>query len=164
MFKTILVAAATALFSTHLLAQTANVTVTDPWVRGTAGQQKATGAFMELSADRKARLVAASSPVAGVVEIHEMAMENNIMRMRQVPGIDVPAGSRVALKPGGYHVMLMELKQPLKVGEQVPITLTFEDEARQRFSVEIKAPVRALGAGDSSGHSHGHGHGHGHKH
>ncbi len=159
MFKPLLMAAVAGLLSTNLYAQTPKVTVTDPWVRGTVAQQKATGAFMELRADRSARLVAANSPVAGVVEIHEMAMENNIMRMRQVPGIELKAGGTVALKPGGFHVMLMDLKQPLKGGEQVPITLTFEDESRQRFSVEVKAPVRELGSRDG-----GHGHGHGHKH
>lgn len=143
------------LFITGLLAITTaawadtSVKVDDAWVRGTVASQKASGAFMRLTPSAKARLVAAESPVAGVVEIHEMAMENNVMKMRQVPGLDLPAGQTTELKPGGYHVMLLDLKQQLKGGEQVPITLVFEDEAKKRFTQEIKAPVTALGGGNT---------------
>ena len=143
------------LFITGLLALTTaawaqtTVKVEDAWVRGTVATQKATGAFMRLTPSANARLVEAKSPVAGVVEIHEMAMENDVMRMRQVPGVDLAAGRTLELKPGGYHVMLMDLKQPLKAGEQVPITLVFEDAAQKRFTQEIKAPVTALGGGNA---------------
>ena len=143
------------LFITGLLALTTaawaqtTVKVEDAWVRGTVATQKATGAFMRLTPSANARLVEAKSPVAGVVEIHEMAMENDVMRMRQVPGLDLAAGRTLELKPGGYHVMLMDLKQPLKGGEQVPITLVFEDAAKKRFTQEIKAPVTALGGGNA---------------
>ncbi len=124
----------------------AQVTVTDPWVRGTVPQQKATGAFMQLTAAQDTRLVAARSPVAGVVEIHEMAMEKDIMRMRALPdGLPLPAGKRVELKPGGYHVMLMDLKGPVKEGSTVPVTLVFEGKDKNRSEVEVKAPVRPLG-------------------
>ena len=82
------------------------------------------------------------SSVAGVVEIHEMAMEGNVMKMRAVPGIELPAGKTVDLKPGGYHVMLMDLKQQLKDGETVPITLVIEGKDKKRETVEVKAPVR----------------------
>jgi hypothetical protein len=78
-------------------------------------QQKATGAFMQIVSQQGGRLVQASSPVAAVVEIHEMTMENNVMKMRAIPGLDLPAGKPVDLKPGGYHVMLMDLK-PLLSG------------------------------------------------
>jgi len=143
------------LFITGLLALTTaawaqtTVKVEDAWVRGTVATQKATGAFMRLTPSANARLVEAKSPVAGVVEIHEMAMENDVMRMRQVPGLDLAAGRTLELKPGGYHVMLMDLKQPLKAGEQVPITLVFEDAAQKRFTQEVKAPVTALGGGNA---------------
>lgn len=143
------------LFITGLLALTATawaqttVKVEDAWVRGTVATQKATGAFMRLTPSTNARLVEAKSPVAGVVEIHEMAMENDIMKMRQIPGLDLAAGRTTELKPGGYHVMLMDLKQPLKGGEQVSITLVFEDDAKKRFTQEIKAPVTALGGGNA---------------
>jgi hypothetical protein len=84
--------------------------------------------------------------VAGIVEIHEMAMEGNVMKMRALPaGLDLPAGKSVELKPGGYHVMLMDLKKELKAGDTVPVTLVIEGADKKRETVEIKAPVRALG-------------------
>ncbi len=144
-------------------AQT-TVKVEDAWVRGTVSTQKVSGAFMRLTPSANARLVSVSSPVAGMVEIHEMAMENDIMRMRQVPGLTLAAGRTLELKPGGYHVMLMDLKQQLKGGESVLITLVFEDEAKKRFTQDIKAPVTALGAGNAPApmkNDTGHG---GHKH
>jgi copper(I)-binding protein len=141
MKRLMLTALATLLTASPVLAQ---VTVADPWVRGTVAQQRATGAFMKLTAPDGARLVEARSPVAGVVEIHEMTMDNNVMRMRQVPMLELPAGKAVELKPGGYHVMLMDLKQAMKTGESVPITLVFEDKDKKRQTVDIQAPVRAL--------------------
>lgn len=129
-------------------AQSTTVKVEDAWVRGTVATQKATGAFMRITPSADARLVSVSSPAAGVVEIHEMAMEKDVMRMRQVPGLDLAAGRTVELKPGGYHVMLMDLKQPLKGGDSVPMTLVFEDAAKARFTQEIQAPVTALGGGN----------------
>jgi copper(I)-binding protein len=127
----------------------AQVTVSEPWVRATVAAQKASGAFMKLTAGTNTRLVDARSPVAGVVEIHEMALENNVMKMRAVAGIDLPAGKPVELKPGGYHVMLLDLKGPLNVGDTVPITLVFEGPEKARQTIEVKASVRALTA---SGH------------
>ena len=118
-------------------------------MRGTVATQKATGAFMRLTPSANARLVEAKSPVAGVVEIHEMTLEKDIMKMRQIPGLDLAADRTMELKPGGYHVMLMDLKQPLKGGEQVPITLVFEDDAKKRFTQDIKASVTVLGGGNS---------------
>jgi len=132
----------------------AQVNVSNPWVRATVPQQKATGAFMNITAAKGARLVEARSPVAGVVEIHEMKMENNVMRMRAVPALELPAGKAVELKPGGYHVMLMELRQQVKEGESVPITLVIEGQDKKRESVEVKAVVRALTAEASKGHAH----------
>ena len=146
-FRNTLVTAVLALSASALWAQA--VKVEGAWVRGTVATQKASGAFMRLTADKDARLVAASSPVAGVVEIHEMAMENDIMKMRQIPGLDLAAGRVLELKPGGYHVMLMDLKGPLKGGDMVPLTLVFEDAAKKRFTQEVKAPVTALGTGNA---------------
>lgn len=122
----------------------AQVAVKDPWVRATVPQQKATGAFMQLETRQATRLIEARSPVAGVVEIHEMKMENNVMKMRQVDGLDVPAGKAVDLKPGGYHVMLMDLKEQMKEGASVPVTLVFEGADKKRETVEVKATVRSL--------------------
>ena len=132
------------LFITGLLAITTaawadtSVKVDDAWVRGTVASQKASGAFMRLTPSAKARLVAAESPVAGVVEIHEMAMENNVMKMRQVPGLDLPAGQTTELKPGGYHVMLLGLASPLEVGDTFDLTLLFESGASETVTVEVR--------------------------
>ena len=130
----------------------AQTTVKDPWIRGTVAQQKATGMFAQVTSTSGGKLVAASSPAAGVVEIHEMAMDGNVMKMRAVSGLELPAGKAVDLKPGGYHVMLMDLKQELKPGDAVPVTLVIEGPGGKRESVEIKAPVKALAA--SSDHKH----------
>jgi len=128
----------------------AQTTVKDPWVRGTVAGQKATGMFGQIVSASGGKLVSASSPVAGVVEVHEMVMDGNVMKMRAVTGLELPAGKAVELKPGGYHVMLMDLKQELKAGESVPVTLVIEGAGGKRESVEIKAPVKALA--DGSGH------------
>ena len=122
------------------------VTVNEPWVRATVAQQKATGAFMQLNVSGNTRLVAATSPVANVVEIHEMSMDGTVMKMRAVPGIDVTAGKAVDLKPGGYHIMLIDLKDAIKTGDMVPITLVFEGADKKQQTVEIKAPARPLNA------------------
>ncbi len=149
--------AATVLSVAAAGAAFAQVTVSEPWVRATVATQKATGAFMKLTAATDTRLVEARSTVAGVVEIHEMAMENNVMRMRAIPGLALSAGKAVELKPGGYHVMLMDLKGPLKAGDTVPLTLVFEGADKTRQSVEIKAPVRPLASSPAPGHAGGHG-------
>lgn len=135
----------------------AQVTVKDPWVRATVPQQKATGAFMQIVSQQDARLVEARSPVAGVVEVHEMSMDRNVMKMRALTGgLDLPAGKPVELKPGGYHVMLMDLKQQVKEGETVPLALVIEGQDKKRSTIEVKLPVRALaGSGMSeAGHTH----------
>jgi periplasmic copper chaperone A len=122
------------------------VKVEDAWARGTVATQKASGAFLKLTASSPVRLVEVQSPVAGESEIHEMAMDKDIMVMRAVPSVELPAGRPVTFQPGGYHIMLQDLKQPLKAGESVVLTLTFEDTARQRFTQEVKAVVVPLGA------------------
>ena len=133
----------------------AQVSVQDAWVRATVPQQKATGAFMRLTAAQDMRLVAASSPVAGITEVHEMKMVDNVMKMRAVPALDLPAGQAVELKPGGYHIMLLDLKQPVAQGASVPLTLVFEGKDGQRQTQELQAPVRALGATAAPAMGHG---------
>ena len=122
----------------------AQVTVKDPWVRATVPAQKATGAFMQITSAQDARLVEARSPVAGVVEVHEMVMEKEVMKMRAMKGLDLPAGKTAELKPGGYHVMLMDLKEQMKEGTTVPVTLVVESKDRKRSTVEVKAAVKPL--------------------
>ncbi len=136
-----------ALFTATLMATaSAQVTVNNAWVRATVAQQKATGAFMQLTAAKDTKLVSVSTTLTAMAEVHEMAMDNNVMRMRQISALDLPAGKAVELKPGGYHLMLMDLKQQVKAGDTVPLTLVFEDRAGKRETVEVKAEVRALGA------------------
>ena len=127
-----------------LSAWAQTVKVEQPWVRATVPQQRATGAFMQLTASADSRLVAAQSPVAGVVEIHEMAMERDVMKMRAIPGLPLPAGQAVALQPGGYHVMLMDLKTQVKPGVPVPLTLVFEHANGTRETLELQAEARAM--------------------
>ena len=130
----------------------AQVAVKEPWIRATVAEQKATGAFMQLTSQQDVRLIEAKSSAAKVVEIHEMKMENNVMRMRPINGLALPAGKSVELKPGGYHIMLMDLNQTLKDGESVPLTLVVEGGDGKRQSIELKVPVRPLASG---GHNHG---------
>ena len=138
-------AAACALLTLPALAQT---TVKDPWVRGTVAQQKATGAFMQITSTGGGKLLSASSPAAGVVEIHEMAMDGTTMKMRAIPSLDLPAGKTMELKPGGYHVMLMDLKAPLAAGATVDLTLVVEGKDGKKETLAVKAPVRGT-SGDT---------------
>lgn len=133
---------AAAASLTPALAQT---TVSDAWVRATVAQQKATGAFMQITSVTGGKLVAAASPVAGTVEIHEMRMDGDVMRMAAVPGLALPAGKPVALRPGGYHIMLMDLRQPVQPGQTVALTLTVETPAGQRETVQVQATARGMG-------------------
>lgn len=127
-------------------AALAQVQVSDAWIRATVPAQKSSGAFMKLAAAQDARLVAVSSPVAGTAELHEMAMSNNVMRMRPVKGVDIPAGGGAELKPGGFHVMLLDLKRQLKAGESVPMTLVFESADKKRQTIEVRATVMPIAA------------------
>ncbi|CDS54492.1 Copper metallochaperone, bacterial analog of Cox17 protein [Polaromonas sp. CG9_12] len=152
---------ASLLFACSTLhAQT--VEVKDAWVRATVPSQKGTGAFMSITAKDGARLVGVSSPVAGVVEVHDMKMDGDIMRMRAVPVLELPAGQTVHLKPGGYHVMLMDLKQGLPKGSTVPLTLRLQDAQGVETRLEVSVPVStAAPAGNTTGKAADHG---AHKH
>lgn len=123
-----------------------DVQVDNAWVRATVAGQKATGAFMTLSSKEGARLIGVASPSAGVSEIHEMAMVGDVMKMRAVPELQIPAGKSVELKPGGYHVMLLDLKAPLAANSTVPVTLIFKDSKGVESKAEIQLPVRAVNA------------------
>jgi periplasmic copper chaperone A len=160
MFRPALSVSALFLAMTVSLSAQAQVTVKDAWVRATVPQQKATGAFMQLQSAQDAKLVSAQSPVAGVVEVHEMAMDGGVMRMRAVPHLDLPAGKAVDLKPGGYHVMLMDLKGQVKDGDTVPVTLVVEGKDGKRQSVELKVPARSAAAAPGMKHGEGHKHKH----
>src|SRR4030095_11180078 len=123
----------------------AEVAVSDAWVRGTVGGAKSTGAFMRLTSTADVTLVGVASPAAKIVEIHEMKVEGGMMRMSAAARLTLPAGKIVELKPGGYHVMLMDLAQPLKEGDIIPLTMIIEDKAGTKQTIDVRASVRALG-------------------
>ena len=136
--------------SGHLYAQ--NVDVKDAWVRTSVQGQKATGAFMKFTAKEGGTLVGVASPVAGVAEVHEMKMDGDVMRMRALPnGLALPAGKTVALTPGGYHVMLMDLKATLPKDSTIPLTLTFKNAKGEQSQVELKVPVATTAPGAAVG-------------
>lgn len=136
-------------------ALAADVEIRDAWVRGTVTGQQATGAFLEITSKSGAVLVGASSPAAAVTEIHSMTMDGEVMKMRAVDRLELPAGKPVLLAPGGYHVMLMKLKQPLKKGDSVPLTLQVEGRDKTVDAVPVKAEVRDLTASASPANEHG---------
>lgn len=142
-----------ALVMAATTAQAQTVEVRDAWARSTVPGQQASGAFMKLTAKEGVRLVAASSPVAGVVEVHAMKMEGDVMHMRAMAGLELPAGKTVELKPGGFHVMLLDLKTTLKKDSTLPLTLRFKDAKGVESKVEVQLPVRAMAPqGTPAGH------------
>ncbi|HWV17522.1 MAG TPA: copper chaperone PCu(A)C [Rhodocyclaceae bacterium] len=147
-----LFAAACTLAS--LSAFAADVEVKDAWARATVPGQQASGAFMTLTSAKGAVLLGGSSPVAKSLEIHEMKHEGDVMKMRAVSRLDLPAGKAVELS-GAYHVMLMGLNKELKAGDKVPLMLTIEQNGKQE-SVSIDAEVRALASGKPASAHHRH--------
>lgn len=142
-FKTLM--SSVALAAAAFAAQAAAIEVENAWVRATVKGQQATGAFMTLTAKEGARLVGVSSPAAGVSQVHEMTMDAGVMKMGEVKGgLDLPAGKAVALKSGGYHLMLMDLKSTLVTGTSVPLILVFKDAKGVESKVELTVPVAAV--------------------
>ena len=156
--RTALCATLVALSLTSI-ASAQNVEVKDAWARATVQGQKATGAFMTLTSKTTAKLVGATSSVAGVTEVHEMKMDNGVMTMKAVEGgLELPAGKATSLKPGGYHVMLMDLKLPLQKDTTIPLTLVFKDAKGVESKMELKVPVSQTAPGGGAGmggHQHG---------
>jgi copper(I)-binding protein len=134
---------AAALLLGVCLQASAQTTVSDAWVRTTVPGQPSSGAFMQITASSDSRLLSVSSPVAKDVQVHEMSMKDDIMRMGPVDSVPLPAGKTVALDPDGYHVMLMGLVGQIKEGDQVPLTLTVEDANGTRETLNITAPARS---------------------
>jgi copper(I)-binding protein len=133
----------------------AQVEVTDAWVRATGQGQKATGVFMNLTAKKATRLVGVKTALTPMAEVHEMKMDKDVMKMQAVKALDLPAGQTVALKPGSYHVMLMDLKAPLAEGEHAVITLLFEDAAGVKTQQEVHAVAKKMAMGGKDKPQHG---------
>lgn len=138
----------------------AQTTVTEAWARATMPQQKATAVFGKIVSPTGGKVVAVSSPVAGVAEVHEMKMEGDTMKMRAIEGgLVLPAGQPVVLAPRSTHVMLMDLNRSLADGETLPLTLVIEGAGGKRETLTLQVPVKA-----DMGMGHGEGHGAMHKH
>ena len=120
----------------------AQVTVDKPWVRTTVAQQTTSAAYFTVTSAQGGRIVDASSPAATSAEVHEMKMDGDMMKMRSVDALPLPAGKPVEFKPNGYHLMLMGLKAPLKAGDVVPIKLVVEDAKGKRQTVDVKATAK----------------------
>ncbi|RYX97761.1 MAG: copper chaperone PCu(A)C [Comamonadaceae bacterium] len=141
-----------------------SVQVSDAWVRATVPGQQGSGGFMKLTSKTDARLVSITSPAAGVAEVHEMKMEGDVMRMRALDGgIELPAGKTVELRSGGFHLMLMDLKQTMAAGSKVPVTLTFRDgkdgkgverKVEMALPVAVASPFGSGAADKADAHDH----------
>jgi len=132
-----------------------DIDIENPWARASAGPAKAGAAFMDIGNSGKAdRLVGASADVSKVVELHTHIRDGDVMKMRRVDAIDLPADATTYLQPGGLHVMFMGLTAPLEEGESFPLTLTFENAGDITVEVEVKA-AGAMGGMHGQGHGHG---------
>lgn len=144
-FLSVLLAALLSAAGPGMAQAPAPVAAEAAWVRTSVPGQNATGAFMKLTARERLQLVGVSSPAAGHGELHEMKMEGDVMKMRAVPALELMPGQVVELKPGGYHVMLFDLKAPLARGGAVPLTLTFRDARGATSRLELSLPVGVTG-------------------
>jgi len=137
--------------------QAQTVEVKNAWARATVQGQKATGAFMQITAPAATTLIGVSTPVAGVAEVHEMKMDGDVMRMRPLSkGLELPAGKAVQLKPGGYHLMLMDLKLPLQKDTTIPLTLTLQDSKGVQSTQDLRIPVLTAAPPGPAEHLHKH--------
>ena len=118
------------------------VQVREPWAKATVPGQKVGGVYMTIIAREDMRLTGVKSAVAETAEVHQMKMENGMMRMRAVPFLELAAGKAVKLEPGGYHIMLFDLRQSLVVGQKLKLELTVEDESRHKHRILVEAIVR----------------------
>lgn len=143
------VAAVLVLASSAAAIAADAVSVSNPWVRATVPGQSVAGAYMDITAKANAALIAAESPVAAKVELHTMTMDGGVMKMRAIEKLELPANTTVSLKPGGYHMMLIDIKRELKAGERVPLTLTVQERKGAKSTLQVDAEVRAA---TDSGH------------
>ncbi|MCE2679928.1 MAG: copper chaperone PCu(A)C [Burkholderiales bacterium] len=140
----------------------AQIKVSDAWVRSTTPAQGATGGFMTIKADQKVKVVGAESAVAGIVELHQMSMNSaGVMSMREVDALEIAAGEALELKPGGYHLMLMDLKKkPLATGDTLPVVLKFQTADGKLHTQNVSMEVRAITAPAKPSDHHNHHHHH----
>lgn len=145
MKKVLLSLGAVGLLSFAVASQAmAQVSVKNAWVRATVGPQKTTGAFLQIETKNEVNLVKVETKAAGMVEIHEMQMDGGVMKMREVEKVNCPAGKVTELSPGGFHIMLMNLKKQAKEGDQIPLILSFEDRQGKKQIVSVNAIVKGM--------------------
>jgi copper(I)-binding protein len=144
-----------ALWVCAAITAQAQVEVSDAWARATGQGQKTTGVFMNLTAKKATRLVGVKADLTNSAEVHEMKMDKDVMKMQAVKALDLPAGQTVALKPGSYHVMLMDLKEPVDEDSHVVLTLLFEDAAGVKTQQEVHAVARKMAMGGKDKAQHG---------
>jgi periplasmic copper chaperone A len=120
----------------------AEVKISDAWVRANAPGQSVGAAYMSLTSPQDSNLFAVESPAAGTVEIHSMTMTNGVMKMRMLENLPLAAGKIEKLAPGGFHLMLFDLKKPLKAGEQVKFKLSFKDKDNKITQQEVVLPIK----------------------
>lgn len=144
-------AAGLCLVSVPAMAQS-TVQITDAWARATPAKAANGAAYLTMESRTPDRLTGASTPVAQHAELHHMTMHGNIMQMRQVAGIDLPAGKPVTLRPGAFHLMLLDLKQPLHQGEKFPLTLQFAKAGTRQVEVTVEG-IASMGPNERAGSS-----------
>lgn len=132
----------------------AGVTVVEPWVRTTAPGQKVAAGYVRIVSDKDVALVSANSSFADKVEVHEMQMDDGIMRMRPLKQLELKANTPVELKPGGLHLMLVGIKNAVKAGDAIPLSLVFEDKKAARESVDVVFNGRAVAHQGMEHHAH----------
>lgn len=150
LLKSLLVTFSLFTLASHAWAQ---ATVDDAWVRATVPGQTSTGAFMNVTADADSKLLGVQSPVAKLVQIHQSSMKDDVMTMKEVDSVALPAGKPVAMDTNGYHVMLLDLVGQVKEGDHVPLTLIVEDAQGVKTSIKVDATARSLTHGDMPDHS-----------
>jgi periplasmic copper chaperone A len=150
MAKIVLAAAACLLFVGAASAQPGSLQITNVWARATPAKAANGAAYLTMQSGASDRLTGASTPVAANAELHHMTMQGNVMRMRQVASIDLPAGEPVTLKPGGFHIMLLGLKQPLHTGDKFPLTLHFVKAGDRQVEATVEG-IASMGPSQPAG-------------
>ncbi|CAI8707441.1 copper chaperone PCu(A)C [Pseudomonas sp. IT-P4] len=138
------------------LQVSAQTRVDDAWVRATVAGQPSSGAFMTVTASSDSKLLSVQTPVAKLVQIHEMSMKDDVMKMQQVDSVALPAGKPVSFDPNGYHIMLMNLTGQIKDGDKVPLTLTVENAKGEKESIQVEAVAKAINTMDHGTMMHDH--------
>ena len=146
--KMLALGAGMMLASAAASAQTSDVQITDAWARATPGGAQTAAAYVSMESASGDKLTGVSTPAAQKADIHSMTMDNGVMKMRQVDGVDLPPGQKITLKPGGYHIMLTGLAKPLAEGQTFPLTLTFAKSSPQTVTVTVQK-IGAMDPGKS---------------